>query len=97
MAYTKKVTGRIRQYNFITVDGDNIPTALSYSTQRLGTGDDEGASFPAIAEGAVTPGSLIDGAYVRTDLTALPASIRMQLEAIWSDEVHSEFQTSLGR
>lgn len=84
-----KIT-KIRVYDLL----NEIPTSLSYSTQRVGSGDDAGLTS-ALNTTSVKPGAMVDGTYVRTDLTTLPASIMMQLNGIWDDALHTAFEATL--
>lgn len=101
MAISTKIT-RIDVYDLL----NEIPTSISYSTQRMGSGDDAGlSSVPltlAIAPGILVPSdaaNAIDGTiYQRTDITeasGIPLEIRNIANGCWTEAVYTAHEAKL--
>lgn len=83
---------KIRLYDWH--HGCGCYTSVSYSTQRVGTGEDEGLAS-ALTTASLKPGSLVDDVYVRTDLTTAPQVIQDTLSGTWDDAFHTLYEAYL--
>lgn len=71
--------------------------SISYSTQKVGSGDDAGLSS-ALLTTAITPGTLVDDVYVKTDITAtsaVPPEIKDIATMCWSEAVYTAHEALL--
>lgn len=92
MAIIDKIV-KVREYD--TIVGHNDPTSFSWSTQRIGTGGDEGLASGLTTVAAV-PGLLNDAdVYVRTDTTGFPTSIQARMVTCWTDALHTAYEAHL--
>lgn len=92
MAIIEKIV-KVREYD--TIVGHDDPTTFSWSTQRIGTGDDDGLTSGLTTISAI-PGSLDDAdVYVRTDITGFPTSIQARMATCWTDALHTAYEASI--
>ena len=45
--------------------------------------------------GVVTPGSLVNGTYTRTDVTGYSTAFQAIANALWNDELHTRYEQHL--
>lgn len=91
MAIETKVI-KIRLYDEATTG-----RSITYSTQRVGTGDDTGLTS-ALATTAITPGSLVNDVYVRTDISAtstVPQEVKDVATMCWTETVYTAHESKL--
>lgn len=72
------------------------PAYRTFSWGEINTTDVDGVSYssPLITK-LITPGTLIDGVYRRTDLTILPEEIRTLAGACWSENSYTQHEEFL--
>lgn len=91
MAITTKVQ-KIRLY-----DDASTGRSISYSTQKVGSGDDAGLTS-ALLTTAIVPGSLVDDVYVQTDISAtstIPQEVKDLAGMCWSAAIHTAYEAKL--
>lgn len=71
--------------------------SITYSTQRVGSGEDAGLTS-ALHTTAMAPGSLVDDTYIRVDVSetaTIPQEIKDIANMCWTEAVYTAHEAKL--